>query len=464
MENVQENLEPLNVDDSNIVALNVPNVETNSTPTQIKNTTPCESQAETQVTQHTQKRKLTSDVWLYFQRKWSVEDGKMKAICNRCGTKLSGDPGQGTSHPRNHWKTCALRNTRDIRQAIIKTEQVDNQTVMVGSYSFNQDIARRSAVRMIILHEYPLAMVDHIGFKDFCVVMQPLFNVVSRNTIKADIMKLYKEEKENTMKFIYVSTPHNRKTLADTLLEYLMDWNLDRKLSTLTLDNCSTNDAMIERILNKISPRSLILGGQLFHMCCCAHILNLIVKEGMSLISGAIDNIRDSVGYWTATPKREEKFIETCGQAARDTQYKTLPSEIEWMKAKEICERLEVFYDVTNLFSGTEYPTANVYFSKVCEMNLALVEWFGSTDKVIKQMASSMLYKFDKYWKDVNGVMAVGTLLLEKKKPGDTLEALMFVQDWLWTDVKGSTKSKVENIEINSVLEDTDADIFEEKL
>ena len=108
--------------------------------------------------------------------------------------------------------------------------------------------------------------------------------------------------------------PHNSKTLADTLLECLMDLNLDRKLSTLTLDNCSTNDVMIERILNKISPGSLILGGQLFHMCCCAHILNLIVKEGMSLISGAIKNIRDSVGYWTATPKRQEKFIETCGQ------------------------------------------------------------------------------------------------------------------------------------------------------
>ena len=32
--------------------------------------------------------------------------------------------------------------------------------------------------------------------------MQPLFNMVSRNTIKADIMKLYKEEKENTMKLL----------------------------------------------------------------------------------------------------------------------------------------------------------------------------------------------------------------------------------------------------------------------
>jgi hypothetical protein len=76
-----------------------------------------------------------------------------------------------------------------------------------------------------------------------------------------------------------VPAPHTSKTLADTLVQCLMDWNLETKLSTLTVDNCSTNDAMIERILKKITPRSLILGGQLFHMRCAAHILNLIVKE-----------------------------------------------------------------------------------------------------------------------------------------------------------------------------------------
>ena len=57
-----------------------------------------------------------------------------------------------------------------------------------------------------------------------------------------------------------------------------MDVNLDRNLSTLTVNNCTTNDAMIERVLEKILPRNLILGCQLFHMRCCAHILNLIVK------------------------------------------------------------------------------------------------------------------------------------------------------------------------------------------
>ena len=46
-------------------------------------------------------------------------------------------------------------------------------------------------------------------------------------------------------------------------------------------------------------------------MCCCAHILNLIVKDGMEVIATAVSNIRESIAYWVATPKRYEKFEKT---------------------------------------------------------------------------------------------------------------------------------------------------------
>jgi len=113
---------------------------------------------------------------------------------------------------------------------------------------------------------------------------------------------------------MYVPAPHTSQVLAEVLVQCLMDWNLDRKVSTMNVDNCTTNDAMIECILDKISPRSLILGGQLFHMRCCAHILNLIMKDSLSVIGNAIEKVRESANYWTTTPKREEKFIETCAK------------------------------------------------------------------------------------------------------------------------------------------------------
>jgi len=58
--------------------------------------------------------------------------------------------------------------------------------------------------------------------------------------------------------------------------------------------------------------RALPLRGKFFHMRCCAHTLNIIVKDGLEVIESSIEKVRDSVAYWRATPKREETFGDVC--------------------------------------------------------------------------------------------------------------------------------------------------------
>ncbi|KAJ0093976.1 hypothetical protein Patl1_26162 [Pistacia atlantica] len=65
---------------------------------------------------------------------------------------------------------------------------------------------------MIILYEYPLSMVDDLGFRKFCNTISPSFNIVSRKTIKRDIMKMYEVEKEKSMKML----SKNRSRVAIT--------------------------------------------------------------------------------------------------------------------------------------------------------------------------------------------------------------------------------------------------------
>lgn len=48
--------------------------------------------------------------------------------------------------------------------------------------------------------------------------------------------------------------------------------------------------------------------------------------------------------------------LKTC-----DPQYKSLPDESDWELASELCDRLKIFYSVTELFSGTKYPTTNIF-------------------------------------------------------------------------------------------------------
>ena len=96
---------------------------------------------------------------------------------------------------------------------------------------------------------------------------------------------------------------------------FLLDWNMDRKLSTITVDNCSSNDGMIDILLEKLSSSgSFLLNGKIFHMRCAAHVLNLIVKEGLNVIRVEIEKIHESVAYWSATPSRVEKFEDATRQ------------------------------------------------------------------------------------------------------------------------------------------------------
>jgi hypothetical protein len=41
----------------------------------------------------------------------------------------------------------------------------------------------------------------------------------------------------------------------------------------------------------------LVSSGEFFHLRCCAHILNLIVQDGLKEINGALQKVGDCVKY-----------------------------------------------------------------------------------------------------------------------------------------------------------------------
>ena len=116
-------------------------------------------------------------------------------------------------------------------------------------------------------------------------------------------------------RFVYVPPSHTKEILSDVLLDFLLDWNMDRKISTITVDNCSSNDGMIDILREKLSlNNSLLLNGKVFHMRCATYILNLVVKEGLDVIRIEIEKIRDSVAFWSATPSIVENFEDATRQ------------------------------------------------------------------------------------------------------------------------------------------------------
>ena len=105
-------------------------------------------------------------------------------------------------------------------------------------------------------------------------------------------------------------SPHTKEVLFNVILDVLLEWNIDRKLCTVNMDNCSTNDVVINITIDKLQRSSLVMRGSILHMCCVAHVLNLIVQDGLSVIGPCIEKVRDSVGFWTASTKIRQRFEE----------------------------------------------------------------------------------------------------------------------------------------------------------
>ncbi|OMO50175.1 hypothetical protein CCACVL1_30581 [Corchorus capsularis] len=80
------------------------------------------------------------------------------------------------------------------KQKTLSVERISDGKVMFGNFTFDQDISRQELAACIVLHEYPISMVEHV-FKRFVASLQPLFKMVSHNTIREDIMKIYNSEK-----------------------------------------------------------------------------------------------------------------------------------------------------------------------------------------------------------------------------------------------------------------------------
>lgn len=147
------------------------------------------------------QKKLTSAAWDTFDV--VTVKGVRRAKCKDCNSLLSYSGANGTSHLNKHAKNhCSGRHLRlgvGQSQLKFKTEDDDTTSLAVKEKAkkvvFDQDVSRRELVKMVVIHEYPLSIVDHIGFRSFVKSLNDNFKMISRNTLKGDVMKMYNNEK-----------------------------------------------------------------------------------------------------------------------------------------------------------------------------------------------------------------------------------------------------------------------------
>lgn len=88
----------------------------------------------------------------------------------------------------------------------------------------------------------------------------------------------------------------------------MIEWNL-KNILTVTVDNASSNDLAINHLKKVFNHwESGVLKGYFLHMRCAAHILNLVVKDGLDDVNLSIKKIRTIVKYVRSSPARLQKF------------------------------------------------------------------------------------------------------------------------------------------------------------
>ncbi|XP_077239754.1 zinc finger BED domain-containing protein RICESLEEPER 3-like [Tasmannia lanceolata] len=254
-----------------------------------------------------------SVVWNHFTKEKGPDGIDERAKCNYCKKLFACPSSSGTSSLKRHLdKTCIPYTSRDKSQKLLSFKSVrDGDDVEEGAgvmpWMFDQDRARRELAIFIIKLELPFNIVDKDAFRDFMMVIQPRLKVISRTTIRKELLNIYGEEKlklkrliglhKKILNFCMVPAPHGGDVIVNAIELCLIDWNIS-KLSTINLDNDSNNIVVVRTLVPVLSRKGMLLQeGRFFHVHCAAHVINLIVQDGLNEIKESVDVIRESVKY-----------------------------------------------------------------------------------------------------------------------------------------------------------------------
>ncbi|XP_026428704.1 zinc finger BED domain-containing protein RICESLEEPER 2-like [Papaver somniferum] len=436
------------------------------------------------------KNKLRSQVWEFFKLV-KYKDGTKKGVCKACnvGYKYESQKG-GTSAMKRH--KCPNRQSMDVGKMILSA---NNGQLSTRVRKVDQMKLRDLFSALLIARNVPFALVEWKEFRDICTYLNEDAKLISRNTGKSDVVKKHKAQKEiirNRLKLApgRICLTSDMWTSVTTTgyisltAHYLdQDWVLQKKLLNLcplppphTGEHLSTKlfamieDWGIEDKSRLVAKKIFLNDGKFFHVRYCAHILALIVKEGLKKIDPAVIKIRASVKSLKKSQVRKQKFLDivnTLGMSGIkrgirqdvktrwnstylmldscilykpvfshsklvDSDYEDCPTDEEWEQIEVVTKFLKVFHDLTKIFSGSKYPTSNLYFERICQVQVLLKKESRNDIEFIRNMVKEMQAKFDSYWKELSPILAMAVVL----DPRSKMNFVKFTYSKLYPEVR----------------------------
>lgn len=434
--------------------------------------------------------KQRAEYWKDF-KVYLSDEGLRRAECNFCPKTFAADPNiNGTKNVRKHWFSCPKNpaNIKKETQTKLILEHVDDKPGQgkLRNWVLNVSELREALCYMVIIDELPFRFVEKPGFGYMMSKACPEFHLPSRMTVARGCYQLYLKEKNVLKEFLNVAcqrvcvttdswtsnqrinymcltahfidndwnlqkrilnfcpiSSHKGKAIAKAIEVCLEGWGLDTKLYTVTVDNASSNDVACSHLIKTIQNKSCISNGKYLHMRCVAHIVNLIVWDGLRMKNSieAVEKVRAVVKFVRNSPARLQRFkdfasvlkIESKALLSLDvptrwnSTYTMLstavkfervfgmfelhkepefkepdslgpPGEADWDLVKRLVVFLEKFYVLTNNVSASLSVTCNSALFDIGTALETLKALEETYDPELIQMASKMREKFNKYW------------------------------------------------------------------
>lgn len=491
---------------------------------------------ENDVTKEKKQIEPRSEMWKHFTKIMDAKGNLTSGKCKYCQREIKANvKSHGTSSLNKHFNTCK-RNphvfAKDPKQGTLQAVRGE----VPSTWRFDQDSFRDAFAEMVIEDELPFAFGEKSGFKKFMSRVCPRFQVPSRRTTTRDTVRHYFKEKAKLKKFFkdscqrvslttdcwtsqqqdgYMTVTasfidgdwnlhkkvisffkvkgHKGEDIGKNLVKCLNEWGLD-KVMAVTVDNASANDSGVTFLRSKLQGTNIAMG-KYMHMRCAAHIINLIVKDGLKEVDVSIKRVRAAIRYIKDGTSRLVKFKEIAEEEKVESKaflkldvptrwnytylmlqsaitYEKVfmklaeddinyvldlseerdgpghPDEDDWNNAKKMAEFLEHFHDLTVRVSSSLHVTCNTFFHEIGEVHLLIQTWMNSEDILQVEMGKRMKEKFDKYWglwhtnNKENGNKESGRGK-KKEKDKENINLLIFVAAFLDPRYKLSLYTKI---------------------
>nr|KAJ0187490.1 hypothetical protein LSAT_V11C900494050 [Lactuca sativa] len=300
-------------------------------------------------------RKTRSDCWKSFEKIFI--DGVRHGKCKWCERVLKADGNNtGMSSLNKHAKNCKQNPENLKNQQTLQFKKEPTGEGSVSTWKHDDKRIKKVMLNLFVVGGLPFKFVENESFIEYTNALNGKVVVPCRTTISKRVSLYYQEERNkfvtflcNPLNMVHLTTDcwtspskrvhyivitahfiddnwemHKRiinfkeldsqrgEDIGKEVLKCIQGWGINNVM-TCTVDNASSNDKAIEFLKNKLP--NLHNEGKHFHIRCMAHIINLIVRDGMNKNDESVKCLQDAVRYirkstqWIALFKKCMKAV-----------------------------------------------------------------------------------------------------------------------------------------------------------